>query len=83
MKEVSQQDIDSKTYKTTFMVEDVFTQEEIDRFHQETNTAKLGKSLTAKLIANAYEGGQFMPSDVCVENFRVLFKRVITCGDSQ
>ena len=80
MNEVSQQDIDNKTYKTTFMVEDVFTQEEIDRFRQETNTARCGKPLTAKLISNAYESGQFTLGDACVENFRVLFDRVIACG---
>ena len=83
MNEVSQQDIDNKTYKTTFMVEDVFTQEEIDRFRQETNTARCGKPLTAKLISNAYESGQFTLGDACVENFRVLFDRVIACGDLQ
>ena len=80
MNEVRQEDIDNKTYKTsTFMVEDVMTQSEIDRFCEATNTLRtLSKPLMAKKMSSAIEKGEYLPSDEAVENFKKLFLRIIS-----
>lgn len=80
MNDVSQEDIDNKTYKnSTFMVEDVMTQAEIDRFCEVTNTSRtLGKPLKAKKMSSAIEKGEYLPGDEAVENFKKLFDRIIS-----
>ena len=81
MRDVSQADIDGKTYKRNrFMVEDVVTSEEIERFCRETKTpANLSKPLMAKAMSNAIESGQFTCSDTCLANFKTLFDRIFAC----
>lgn len=79
VREVSPEEIATKTYKaSTFMIEDVMTHPEIDRFCEETGTSKdLGKPLTAKLMCNAIENGSFVPSWESTENFKKLFARIL------
>lgn len=80
MKDISQEELQSKTYKTTkFMVEDVVTQSEINRFCEESNTSKtLNKSLIAKAMSNAIDNHSFIPSKESLENFKALFDRIIS-----
>ncbi len=84
LSDFTQDDIDSKTYKkSTYMIEDVFTREEIARYAAETNTAtNIGKPLMAKLISNAVEVGSFELSEKCKNNFTELFSRIFSyCSD--
>ena len=80
MKDISQEELQSKTYKTAkFMVEDVVTQAEINRFCEESNTSKtLNKSLIAKAMSNAVDNHSFIPSEESLENFKALFDRIIS-----
>ena len=84
MKEVSQEYIDNKAYREKFMIEDVVTREEIDRFYQETGrSSTIGKVLTAKLMCNDFEKGRFAFSDTCKNNFIELFGRILRCAKSE
>lgn len=78
--DVSQEDVDKKTYKTSsYMIEDVVTREEIDRFCVETNTSKtIGKPLMAKLMSNAIEAGNYQIGEECRANFQRLFERIFS-----
>lgn len=80
MNEVSQEEIDSRTYKTAkFMVEDVITREEINRFCEEQDISpKLNKALIAKKMSNAIDMGEFTPSETTIDNFRALFGRIFS-----
>lgn len=82
MKEVSQSEIDSKTYKSDadkYMVEDLVTKEELDRFCSFANIdINIGKSLVAKLLSNAVEKGTYTLGKDCIENFKSLFARIST-----
>lgn len=80
MNEVTQEEIDSRTYKTAkFMVEDVITREEINRFCTEKDISpKLNKALIAKKMSNAIDMGEFTPSKTTIENFRALFDRILS-----
>lgn len=82
MKEVSQSEIDSKTYKSDadkYMVEDLVTKEELDRFCAFANIdINIGKSLVAKLLSNAVENGSYTLGKDCIENFKALFARIST-----
>ena len=80
MNDVSQVDINNKTYKTSkFMVEDVMTRAEIDRFCSETNTSpNLNKALIAKKMSNAIEKSEYVPGDEAVNNFKKLFERILS-----
>ena len=80
MNDVAQEDIDSKTYKTTkYMVEDVITRAEIDRFCAEMGILPtLNKALIAKKMSNAIDIGEFTLSETAIENFRVLFERILS-----
>lgn len=77
---VSQKEVDQRTYKTSaYMIEDVVTRDEIDRFCAETNTSKtIGKPLMAKLISNAIESGVYQVGKECKENFQTLFTRIFS-----
>lgn len=76
---VTLDEIDHKTYKKNQkMIEDLVTQEEIDRFYRETNTLdSLGKVLIAKLMCTAIENGNYQVGEECKENFRELFDRIL------
>ena len=76
--DVSQQEIDDKSYKTNpFMIEDVITRNDINEFCKLTNTATtIGKPLMAKLMSNAIESGVYQVSDACIDNFQNLFNRI-------
>lgn len=78
LKEISQDDLREKTYKTEpYMIEDLVTQGEIERFCTECGVSKtLSKSLVAKLISNAVENGSFHLCEACQDNFRKLFSRI-------
>lgn len=80
MKDVSQEDIEKKTYKTDrFMVEDVVTSEEIKRFCKETETSDtLSKALIAKAMSNAIENGRYTCGETCLANFKALFDRIFS-----
>ena len=78
VREISPEDLSNKVYKShPFMIEDVVTHSEIDRFCAETNTSiSLGKPLTAKLMCTAIENRTFILCEKAVENFRQLFSRL-------
>lgn len=83
IKDVSQEEIDKKTYKTSpYMIEDVVTQKEINRYCAETNTSnKIGKTLMAKLMSNAIESGAYEVGEECKSNFKALFDRIFSYFD--
>lgn len=78
LKIVGQDEIEQCTYKTEpYMIEDLVTNEELDRFCLATNTSPtIGKALKAKLLSNAVESGKYVLGDVCCTNFRCLFERL-------
>lgn len=73
--DVSQEDIEQQTYKTLpYMIEDVVTREEIDRYCIETNTSRtIGKPLMAKLMSNAIESRSYQLGKDSKSNFETLF----------
>lgn len=81
--DVSQEDVDKKTYKDSpYMIEDVVTREEIDRYCAETNTSStIGKPLMAKLMSNAIESGAYQVGEECKSNFEALFNRIFSYFD--
>lgn len=80
MNEVTQEDIDAKTYRTSaFMVEDLITREEINRFCEEMSISPgLKKALIAKKMSNAIDAGEFTLNDTAIANFRALFERILS-----
>lgn len=80
MNKVQQTDIDAKTYKTSkFMVEDVMTREEIEKFCNETGTSQaLNKALIAKKMSNAIEKGEYVLGTAATANFKALFERILS-----
>lgn len=80
MNEVTQADIDSKTYKAAkYMVEDVITRDEIDRFCREMDILPtLNKALIAKKMSNAIDNGEFTLSQTAINNSRALFERILS-----
>ncbi len=81
--DVSQEDVDKKTYKDSpYMIEDVVTREEINRYCAETNTSSnIGKPLMAKLMSNAIESGSYQVGKECKSNFEALFNRIFSYSD--
>lgn len=77
---VTQEDIDSKTYRSSkFMVEDVVTREEINRFCAEMSISPtMNKALIAKKMSNAIDKGEFILSETAMNNFRLLFDRILS-----
>ena len=80
MNDVTQEEIDSRTYKTAkFMVEDVITREEINRFCEEKGISpQLNKALIAKKMSNAIEKGEFTLGETAKNNVQVLFARILS-----
>ena len=80
LKDVVESDIDSKKYRDNpYMIEDVITRQEINRYYEETETSnKIGKTLTAKLMSNSVENGTYQLSEECRQNFQVLFNRIFS-----
>lgn len=78
--DVCQDDVDKKTYKESpYMIEDVVTREEINRFCDETNISRtIGKTLIAKLMSDAIESGTYQVGEKCRSNFEVLFRRIFS-----
>ena len=80
IKEVTQDDIDSKTYKkeaNKYAIEDLVTREEIHRFCEFAGIDKnLGKPLIAKLLSNAVKNGSYTLGETCINNFKELFERI-------
>lgn len=61
------------------MIEDVVTQEEIERFCNENNISKgIGKPLMAKLMSNAVEMSNYQIGQQCKDNFEILFRRILS-----
>ena len=85
MTAITQEEIDSKTYRTSrFMVVDVVTREEINRFCEEKDISpKLNKALIAKKLSNAIEAGEFTLNDTAIANFRALFERILSVSAQQ
>ena len=81
MREINQDEIEQKTYNDSpYMIEDVVTREEIDKFCADKNISKsLSKALVAKEMGNAIEAGSYEISDTCKENFKTLFDRIFAC----
>lgn len=81
--DVSQEDVEKKTYKDSpYMIEDVVTREEISRYCSETNTSStIGKTLMAKLMSNAIESGGYQVGKECESNFAALFNRIFSYFD--
>ena len=79
VREVLQEEIEKKLYKTDrFMIEDVVTKEEIDRYCEASKTSRtLGKALLAKLICGAIEDGTFKLCQQSIDNFTSLFSRLL------
>ena len=80
MNEVTQEDIDSKTYKSAkYMVEDVITREEINRFCTVMGILPtLNKALIAKKMSNAIDKSEFTLNETAINNSRALFERVLS-----
>lgn len=80
MKPVTQEDIDSKIYRTSsFMVEDVITREEINRFCVAMSISpSLNKALIAKKMSNAIARGEFTLGEAAKNNSRALFDRILS-----
>ena len=81
--DVSQEDVDQKTYMhSSYLIEDVVTKEEINRYCAETNTSTtIGKPLMAKLMSNAIESGSYQVGEECKSNFEALFNRLFSYFD--
>lgn len=81
--DVSQEDVDQKTYMhSSYLIEDVVTKEEINRYCAETNTSTtIGKPLKAKLMSNAIESGSYQVGEECKSNFEALFNRLFSYFD--
>lgn len=81
--DVSQEDVEKRTYKDSpYMIEDVVTREEINRYCAETNTSStVGKTLMAKLMSNAIESGSYQVGKECKSNFEELFNRIFSYFD--
>lgn len=81
--DVSQEDVDQKTYMhSSYLIEDVVTKEEINRYCAETNTSTtIGKPLMAKLMSNAIESGSYQVGEECKSNFEAFFNRLFSYFD--
>ena len=81
--DVSQEDVEKRTYKDSpYMIEDIVTREEINRYCAETNTSStVGKTLMAKLMSNAIESGSYQVGKECESNFEALFNRIFSYFD--
>ena len=78
LSDVTQDQISAQTYKTDkYMIEDVVSRSEIERFYRESGQTIADKTLTAKLMCNAIEDGAFVLSETTIENFKNLFNRVL------
>ena len=82
LSDVTQEEVDLKTYKEDTgkcLIEDLVTNEEIERFCTSTNTSTtLGKPLTAKLLSNAVNKGSHILGESCINNFKSLFDRILS-----
>lgn len=80
LKDVTQDEVNSKSYRSSkYLIEDVVTQAEIDRFCESTNTSKtLNKALIAKKMENAIENEGYVCGEECIGNFKSLFTRIIS-----
>lgn len=77
--DVPEEKIKSQSYKESkFMIEDVVTQTEIDRFRSAKGYSDADKTLIAKLMCNALESNDFELSKESKDNFQELFKRVFS-----
>jgi predicted ATPase len=72
------EDLEQRTYlQNKVEIEDLVGRDEIRRFNQlRGNSNELGKTLTAKLMCNAFSVGEFTFSDETLERFRTLFSRI-------
>lgn len=82
VKDVSQADVDNKTYLTDgYVMEDVVTKREIRNFLSTKDFLDVGKPLLAKLMSNDIEKGTYIVSDECKLNFKALFDRLFSYCD--
>lgn len=80
VREVDQAEIEQKTYNDSpFMIEDIVTREEINKFCVDKNISKsLSKALVAKEMGNAIEAGSYKIGNICKDNFNALFERIFS-----
>ena len=78
--DVDLSEIEKRSYiSKPYLIEDMVTKEEIEKFCNETETPKdIGKPLIAKLISNAIEAGNYILSENCLNNFKLLFERIFS-----
>ena len=80
LKDVTQDDINAKTYRTTAErceIEDIVTRDELERFCSSNMVGlNTNKTLKAKLYSNAVEDGSFEVGVACKQNFTELFGRI-------
>lgn len=61
------------------MIEDVVTEQEIDRYCEATGTPRdISKTFLAKKMSTSIENGEYEPSEQCKKNFTELFERIFT-----
>lgn len=80
LKDVSQDEINKKSYKTNkCVIEDVVTEQEIDRYCEATGTPRdISKTFLAKKMSTSIENREYEPSEQCKKNFTELFERIFT-----
>lgn len=78
IKEVTHEEIMKKTYTNAkYMIEDMVSGKEINRFCNERNFTKESKTLTAKLMCREIEDGRFVLAEESVNNFKTFFERIV------
>lgn len=80
VKDVCQEDIDSKSYKTDrYTIEDVVTESELIDFMEKfkiDNNLRGNKTLLAKLFSDHLQDGSYICGEMCSTNFQKLFERI-------
>ena len=81
--EVSQEDAEKSTYEESpYMIEDVVTREEINRYYAEINiSSTVGKILMVKLMSNAILSDNCQVEKEFKSNFKALFNRIFSYLD--
>ena len=77
LKDASNEDLESKTYiNDKYMIENLVTENELKRFKEINGLTSVGKTLTAKLFADALDNGTYAYGNECESNFISLFTRI-------
>ena len=77
LKNIRREELEKKTYKTdSCVIEDLITENELNRFKEDYSITIKGKALIAKLFSDALESGDYECGEECSKNFMALFMRV-------